>query len=366
MRLRRNEEELGLREGIAKLAAGATDISRPAAQNASVFWSGLVEGGWLGIALPEERGGFAGSATDIASVMEAAGHGALITHFLPNVLIAARLLAWAPECHEYHDILAAIIAGESALAAVATGDWDESWPITAREEAGGWSLTGTAPPVYGAEHAENLVIQARLADGGVGYFLAASRTPGIVARSFPTLRGVPATSFTFDITVPASARLDISAAAASAVFNQALAGACWEAVGAMDYLLRTTAEYVAMRHQFGKPLSSFQVVQHRLAEMSAQCEIARAAALLASLATGNVARATSHAKIVTSKAARQVSQNAVQLHGGMGVTEELAVGTYFRLLTSFDALLGTPEQHLARSWKVAIEPGDFRKSAVLG
>src|SRR5690606_36717022 len=214
---------------------------------------------------------------------------------------------------------------------------------TATRDTDGYVLTGTKVLVAGAPGADGLIVSAALEGGGCGLFLVQPDTPGLSLTTQHTLDSAHAADVRLDkVRVTEDALLG-DPATNQAVLDEVIAGAiiaeCWEAVGAMQAGLEQTAEYVRERQQFGKPLSSFQVIQHRLAEMAVACEDSLSACQLAALRSQDdpscARQMAALARSKVGRCAREVSQAAVQLHGAMGVSEELMIASLFRKLLAF-------------------------------
>ncbi|MDB5703868.1 MAG: pimeloyl-CoA dehydrogenase small subunit [Sphingomonas bacterium] len=372
MQLERDEDELALGEGIERMVSGCAEASCTTEDRAAMLWRTMIADGWVGLALPEHRGGVGGSLDLLCTMMEQCGRHALVTPFFSSIMLGARLLAETDAAGKWNDLLGETAAGDRLLAfaheELATA-YGEARATIAQRAGDGWRITGHKIAVLGAGAASHLLVSAS-AEGGAALFLLDRNDPGLTLRPYPTLRGEDAADIAIDATVPDEALLALDAGEAiDRLTDAALVALCSEAVGAMRWLIDATADYAAIRKQFGRPLAEFQVIQHRLAEMAVQLEDARAATQLAIVTAGDpdrCGRAASTAKLVTGSAAAFVGEQAIQLHGAMGVTEELPVGRYVRLLTAFDYLLGDSDAHIARYARTVIGPGLQRFSVILG
>jgi len=321
-------------------------------------WRILAETGLLGLNVPEAQGGLGGTALDTAIVMEAFGRGLVQEPYLATAVIAARLLAAAASAEQQARHLPAIVDGSRlfALATLEPGARYDLWQVAtgAHPSGDGWRLDGAKAVVLQGDAADCFIISARI-DGtdAIGLFLVDADAPGLYRESAPTFDGRYAAALRLDgVRVGPEALLpavDGYAALEQAV-DYGLAGLCAEAVGAMQQLLDLTAEYLRTREQFGRPIGSFQALQHRAAEMVASVEQARSMALMAAARVEDPdpkvrRRALSAAKALIGRCGRHVGQTAVQLHGGMGMTEELACGHYFKRLTAIDKSWGDAEHH---------------------
>jgi alkylation response protein AidB-like acyl-CoA dehydrogenase len=310
-------------------------------------WATFAEMGLTGLPFSAEHGGFGGGAVDLMGVMEAFGEALVLEPYLPTVL-AGRIVARSAQAKA---ILPAVVEGRMRLA-LAHGEIGARHRVdhvsaSARLEGGQWLLEGEKASVGGALMAERLVVSARTPEG-IELFLAA---PDEV-RAFRAMDGTMAGDVAFR--KAKAERLGAGLAALEEALDFGTALACAEAVGAMKSACEATLEYLKTRKQFGVPIGTFQALQHRMVDMFIAQEQARSMACLAcSKVDANEGprerqRAVSAAKIKIADAARHVSQEAVQLHGGMGMTEELKVSHSFRRLTVLAARFGDADYHLAR------------------
>lgn len=343
------------------------------ADDPGAFWPDLGEMGWLALPFDEADGGFGGGPIEAGLLMRAFGrHGVAAPAYRSGVLLAGRLVALLGSGVQREQWLEPLMASRRRLAMAYTeAGQDDPWAApgtTATWHAGSgtWTLQGAKSLVVGGPGADALLVSAAVhgergagSPSRPGLFLLPGDTPGVRARACALADGSHAAELVLqDVSLPADARLGDPAARRDvgetyrAVVAQALIASCWEAVGAMRAALEATVAHVTQREQFGRPLSTFQVVQHRLAEMAVCCEEATAACELAALrATGDwraACDAASLARSCTARAARYVAAQAVQLHGGMGVSEELPVAGLFRLLTRFQLQDGSADWHAAR------------------
>jgi alkylation response protein AidB-like acyl-CoA dehydrogenase len=314
-------------------------LGRLSATAPAEAWGELRAAGVVGLRIPEARGGLGLAFADSEPVLEALGELCLPTPFLETTVIAAGLLGRSPAAEG--QALLAEMAGDGAVVAVA--GLESSDRITATREGDGWRLRGEAKVV-----AEAPTARALLAVADAGVFLVDLGAAGLSRRPVATIDGRMAADIAFaevEASAPIAADLDLAR-------NEAVAALCVEAAGLMRRLVRDTVEYAKQRHQFGQALGSFQVVQHRLVDMNIQ---ARRASAIARRAVAAIeghplarARMVSAAKVTICRAGRFVGQNAVQLHGGMGMTEELPIGRCFKRLTVIEGQLGGADHHLRR------------------
>ncbi|MCG7608785.1 MULTISPECIES: acyl-CoA dehydrogenase family protein [Mycobacterium] len=367
-----NEQEL-LRDGLTKFLASRYDLaaSRAAAKTGPGWqpeiWRGFAdELGILGATLPEEAGGIGGGPVETMVIAEALGHALVIEPFVDTVVVAGGLLHRSGN-EGAAALLEDIVAGSAIAALAATeptsGDNWRDVSTTARRDGDEWVLNGTKVMVVNAPLATHLLVTARTSreradTDGISLFLVdiASLTTGFSTHPYRTVDDRRASDLTFsDVRLPAAALLGTEGQAWPALDlarDEGAAAVCAEAVGGMRKVLADTVEYCKQRQQFGLPIGSFQALQHRMVDMHMEVEQASAAVYLAVLnldaEPAQRAKAVSAAKATIGRAARFVGQNAVQLHGGMGMTEELAIGHYFKRLTAVQYEFGSTDYHVSR------------------
>ncbi|CDP84080.1 MULTISPECIES: acyl-CoA dehydrogenase family protein [Mycolicibacterium] len=367
-----NEQEL-LRDGLTKFLASRYDLasSRAAAKTGPGWqpeiWRGFAdELGILGATLPEEAGGIGGGPVETMVIAEALGHALVIEPFVDTVVVAGGLLHRSGD-ESAAALLEDIVAGSSIAALAATeptsGDNWRDVSTTAHRDGEEWVLNGTKVMAVNAPLATHLLVTARTSGeradtDGISLFVVdiASLSTGFTAHPYRTVDDRRASDLTFsDVRLPASALLGAEGQAWPSLElarDEGAAAVCAEAVGGMRKVLADTVEYCKQRQQFGLPIGSFQALQHRMVDMHMEVEQASAAVYLAVLnldaEPAQRARAVSAAKATIGRAARFVGQNAVQLHGGMGMTEELAIGHYFKRLTAVQYEFGSTDYHVSR------------------
>jgi len=328
-------------------------------------WATFAELGWLMLPFAEEDGGLGGTPIDLMVLFEAFGRGLVVEPYLPSILLSGGLIAALGNEAQKEHHLQALMEGR-LLAATACMEAGGRFNLadvtcTARPDGDGWVLDGAKSLVLNGDSATLLLISARTGgdrrdSDGITLFLLDATAPGLTSRAYPTLDGGRATDITLlGVRVGADAVLGpIGGAypALSAAVERATLALCAEAVGAMDVLLWSTVEYSRTRVQFDQPIGKFQVIQHRLVDLYIEYEQSRSLLLLAAmrLTEGGVegSKALSALKVQVGKAGRFIGQQAVQLHGGMGMTDELSIGHYFKRLTAIDALFGNVDHHLKR------------------
>lgn len=365
------EQQL-LADGLGKFLDARYDLqaSREAVKVGAGWqpeiWRALAdELGVIGACLPEAVGGDDGGPEELMVVTEALGHALVVEPFVDSVVLGARLL----HATGAEPALAAarrIAAGEavSALAALedSSGGVLSRIATSADRDGDGWVINGTKAVVTSAPIADYLIVSARTAGepddpAGVSLFLLElgdNAPAGLTSHPLHTIDDRVAADLVFtDVRVPADALIAESAIdLLERAWDEATAAVVSEAVGLMRKVFTDTVEYAKQRQQFGVPIGSFQALQHRMVDMHLELEQSVAAQYFAILSLDDApaerAAAVSAAKATISRAARFIGQNAVQLHGGMGMTEELAIGHYFKRLTAVEYEFGTADAHLAR------------------
>ncbi|WP_136163207.1 acyl-CoA dehydrogenase family protein [Sphingomonas flavalba] len=329
------------------------------------IWKALAtELGILGAPFAEAHGGLGGGAVDNLVVMEKLGEAIAIEPYLQTVVIGGGALKAAGGALA-DALIPEIIAGDAIIAfayAEPQGRYDlANLRTTAKQGGGGWVLNGHKAVVYAAPWATHLLVTARTGGGqreadGVSLFLIEAGLPGIVRRDYPTVDGFRASDVHFEnAAVPADALIGGEGAAlpiVEQVVDEATAAVCAEACGVTRMLHRSTLDYARQRKQFGRAIADFQVLQHRLVDMFMEVEQAVSMTLMATLKldlpAAERAAAVSQAKAKVGKACRFVGQNAIQIHGGIGMTDELAVGHYFKRATMIEGQFGSVDHHLGR------------------
>ena len=328
-------------------------------------WKQFAELGLLAAPLPEEHGGLGGGAVDASVVMEEFGKALVVEPYVPTVIIGGGLLKYGGNDAQKSEWLNKIAAGETLMAfafAEPQGRYNlADLTTSAKKQGGGYLLNGQKAVVVGAPWADQLIVTARTAGGqrdtkGVGVFLVDKKEKGVSSRDYPTVDGLRAAEVTFEnVEVPATNVIgpaDDALPLIERVVDEAIAATCAEATGCMKVLVDTTVAYSKQRKQFGVPIGKFQVLQHRMVDMFVNYEQSVSITLMVTLkldeSEAERAKAASAAKVTISKSGRYVGQQAVQIHGGMGMTDELNVGHYFKRLTMIDATLGDMDHHLSR------------------
>lgn len=333
----------------------------PHAHSAQI-WQGLADLGVLALNVPEALGGLSGTAIDTMLVMQAVGEGLLLEPYLSSAVLATQLIARIGTASQQELLLPQLASGEQ-IAVLAHEEQATRFDrlavgTIATRTQNGYVLSGRKSVIPGAPVAQTLVVTARLenAAGPLAVFLVPAEAAGLRQLPFRTVDGASASDIVLDkVSLPADALLGTpesnTADALDAVLDIGIAAVCAEAVGALDKLLAATVDYTRTRLQFGSPIGRFQALQHRMADMVLHNEQARSMSYLAAVRCTDADRASrraalSAAKVVIGQACRFVGQQAVQLHGGMGVTDELAVSHYFKRLMAIEIQFGSTDQHL--------------------
>ena len=327
------------------------------------YWNSMAELGWLGLPFNEEDGGFGGNQIDTLVIMEQFGKGLVLEPFLANIVLGGGAIQMGGSEELKNEMLSSLIEGSKQLAlayAEQQSRFDlEDVATSAREEGDKYIINGQKSMVLNAESADHIVVVTRTSGGqvdeeGITLFLVDSDSEGLERNNFPTVDGLRASEITFENVEVNSDRMigeiDKGFNILRTITNNAILALCAEAVGAMEVLYKDTVEYTQQREQFDHPLSDFQVLQHRMVDMFMEYEQCKSLLFRATMETiqdQDMAQRTIHAlKHLIGKSGIFVGENAVQLHGGMGVTEELRVGHFFKRLLVIDSQFGNADFHL--------------------
>lgn len=330
------------------------------------MWTQLAEQGFLALPFDQAHGGLGYGAVEMMLVMEALGRGLCLEPYLTTVVVAGGALRAGANAAQLETLVPAIIAGEQIVALASTEKQSRyrlnDVATTALADGDHYRLSGTKIGVLHGDSADRYLVSARSSGArsdaaGISLFLVDAASAGLRRRSYRTQDGLRAADLILDqLRVPAQnliGELGKGLALLERAADYALAALAAEAVGCMQAALDLTVDYLNQRKQFGAPIGRFQALQHRAAEMLVELEQARSMAMLAALVLddadiGERRKTLSAVKLQIGKSGRIVGQLAVQLHGGVGVAEEYAIGHYFKRLTMIESQFGDGEHHLAR------------------
>lgn len=330
-------------------------------------WNLFAELGWLTVPFREEDGGFGGSAVDLMVVMEEFGKGLVVEPFVPTAVISGGLISELGSAEQKESLISSIMEGGLQLA-TAYAEADSRYNLasvgtTASKNGDTYTLNGDKIVVLNGPAADKILVVARtsgekLDRDGISVFLVDAGNEGLTTRNYANVDGHRAAEVHLsNVQVGADALLGAEGQALAAlekVIDRAAVAVSAEAVGAMDSLLKKTVEYAKTRKQFGVAIGTFQALQHRMSEMFIECQLARSIVIMAAMTLdGNgsdaeKAKAVSAAKSRVGRAMRKVGQEAVQIHGGIGVTDELDVGHFFKRVTTIENLFGNTDYHTLR------------------
>ena len=330
------------------------------------IWSTLADLGLLGLPFSAEDGGFGGGPVEQMIIQEAFGRGLLVEPYLATVILGGSAIALAASAERRAEILGGVAEGQRLLA-FAHGERLSRYRLrqvetTARRVGGdGWVLDGEKTTVIHGGAADTLIVSARTSggkddEGGISLFVVPANTAGVTVRAYPTFDGMRGADITFASVALASDALlgeaDEAYPVIEHVEQHGIAAVAAESVGLMQAALDMSVEYLKTRTQFGRPIGEFQVLQHRAADMYVAVEEARSIAIHAAMMVGEADPVARRQAMATAKAqigvsAREVGQSGVQLHGGIGITEEYAIGHYFKRLSMIERQFGDVEHHMA-------------------
>lgn len=365
-----SEEQGQLRDSVARLLADAYGFEQRRAITSSEagwspqVWLRLSELGVTGLRIAEDSGGFGGSAGDLLPVLQEFGKALLVEPFLASAVLGATAIAQAADAQNQQSLLPKVASGELVLA------WAHDEPAThhaplwvetsAQRSGAQWRLSGVKSNVLHASAAQQFVVSARVSGkasdrDGLALFLVDAKAASLRCRAFRLFDDSPAGELHLDgvVAVPLGDPANATAAAAiDATVRAGIAAVCADAVGAMEGAYMLTIEYLKTRKQFGRPIGDNQALRHRVAEMVVGLEVARSMAMLAACAIDDPDSVEPadllRAKLIVGRHARTLCQNAIQLHGGIGMTEEYAVGHYLRRVLVLDQLFGDSANQASR------------------
>ncbi|MEM7217209.1 MAG: acyl-CoA dehydrogenase family protein [Pseudomonadota bacterium] len=364
-----SDEQNLLQESVSKFIIdnyGFDDRQKFAAQDSgfsTANWSQYAELGWLAMPFSEADGGFGGGAVDTMLMTEQFGKGLVVEPFVPTVIMAGGALKVAGSAEQKAKYLAGIVDG-SLQGALAYAEPQSRFNLadvatTATGSGSDYTLSGHKAVVLNGPAADFMVVSARTGGDqrdadGVSLFIVDKAASGISQRDYPTVDALRASEMTFENT-PASllGTAGEGLATLQQVIDEATLAIGAEAVGCMEVLYKDTVEYCKTREQFGQPIGKFQVLQHRMVDMFMEYEQSKSLMYMAAMRMDEgyneaAQKSVSAFKVQIGKSGRFVGQQAVQLHGGMGMTDELNIGHYFKRLTIIDTMFGNVDFHLKR------------------
>ncbi|MGA8401643.1 MAG: acyl-CoA dehydrogenase family protein [Stellaceae bacterium] len=363
------EEQRLLRESLDRLLGDSYEFAQRKAYMAEpegfsrAMWAQYAALGLLGLPFAEEYGGFGGGGIETMVVMEALGRVIALEPYLATVVLAGTALKLAGSASQLETLIPQVADGSLRLA-LAHGERQARYDLTdvvttATKTGSGWRLDGAKSVVMHGDSAARLIVSARVSGerhdpDGLGLFLVDPNSSGVARRGYPMRDGTHAADIALSgVEADALGEPGHGLAVIERVYQAGIAATSAEAVGAMETMLNMTVEYLKTRVQFGRPIGDNQALQHRATEMMIAMEQGRSLAMLAAVMIDDENAAQrdhdlSTAKVGVGQAARFVSQNAVQLHGGIGMTDEYAVGHYFRRCMVIEHSFGDNGYHLSK------------------
>jgi len=331
------------------------------------YWNLFAELGWLTVPFSEEDGGFGASAVDLMVMMEELGKGMVVEPFVATAVMAGSLISALGSDQQKAELIPKIMAGELQLACAISEPGSRynlaSVATSATETDGKTVLNGSKVAVLNGANADKLLVVARTAGAqldreGISIYLIDTNAPGVNRNVYRNIDGHSAANIRLEnVEADSAQRLGEAGQALTAleqVVDVATVAIAAEAVGALDSLLQKTVEYSKTRKQFGVPIGTFQALQHRMADMFVECQLARSIVMMAAMkldssaGDSDKAKAVAAAKSRLGKAILKVSQEAVQLHGGIGITDELDVAHFFKRVTAIETMFGNSDFHTRR------------------
>jgi len=366
-----SEEQQMLQDSVAKFIRQDYDFDTRRSLIESDYgfsqsnWKLFANLGWLMIPFTEEDGGISGSAVDLMIIMEEFGKGMVLEPFIANTVLCGSLIAAAGSSNQKEELLTRLMAGELQLA-FAFNEPQSRYNLVdmatrAELQDDHYSINGHKSVVFNGEAADSIIVAVRTSgqqrdNSGISLLILDSYSEGVTYNNYDTVDGHRAAEIHFNnVRVPVGNIIGEIGRALPIIeqtIDRATLAICAEAVGAMEVAYKETIEYCKIRKQFGVAISSFQALQHRMADMFVEYEQARSILMMAAMQLdmneGIAPKAISAAKSRIGKAARLIGQEAVQLHGAIGVTDELNIGHLFKRLTTFQYLFGSTDYHTLR------------------
>jgi pimeloyl-CoA dehydrogenase small subunit len=353
-----SEEQTLLKDSIAGLLAKNYTFEKRKAYAleekgySQEIWAAFAEQGLLGLPFSEEDGGFGGGAVETMIVMEQLGKHLCLEPFFASVILAGGLLKHAGSRAEKEKYLPSLIEGSAVYAFAHTerqSRYDVTNVVTQAVKSGDtYTLTGEKCVVLAGDYADRFIVTAKN-HGHLALFVVEGNAKGLTRRGYVTQDGLRGAEVTFENT-PAVLLKNDAYPAIQATIDDAIAALAAEATGAFDVMLASTVDYMKTRKQFGVQISQFQALQHKASEMFVSSELARSMAYFGAAMLGEEAaersRCLSQVKVQIGRSAKFIGQGAIQLHGGVGMTNEYAISHYFKRVTMIDTLFGDADEHL--------------------
>ncbi len=332
-----------------------------------VIWNKFAELGWIGLSMPEEYGGWGGNLVDLSVLFEEIGRGLIVEPFLSTSVLGGSLINYNGSENQKKSIIPDLINGKLLLAFAFTERHSRynlaDIETTASNTGEGYIINGSKSIVIHGSTADKLIVSARISgesrdEQGISLFIVDANAEGIKRRSYQMVDGLSGAEIILDnVLIPHENIIGEAGLAypiIEKVIDEACIAICAESVGLMSELVRATVDYLKTREQFGTKIGSFQVLQHRAVDMFNSLELSRALVYRSAETISNVddtknrARSASAAKVQVGRSGKLIGQQAIQLHGGMGMTDELSVSHYFKRLTMLGTLFGDTDYHLKR------------------
>jgi pimeloyl-CoA dehydrogenase small subunit len=366
------EEQSILKDSLDRLLAGKYDFEKRKKIMAQPdgwsgdMWNAYAEMGLMALPFAEEDGGLGGSPVESMIVMEALGRALVLEPYLATVVVGGGVLRHGASAEQRAEYVPQVAAGELKLALGHTernSRYDLNHVETvAKKDGEGWVLSGQKSVVLGGDAADYIFVTARTGGDtrdpkGIGIFMVDAKAEGLSRRSYANQDGTRAAEISLDgVKVPAGGVIGDPAVGLPVILrvaDEAISALCSEAIGVMEQLHALTLEYLKVRKQFGVPIGAFQVLQHKAVDIFVGLEQARSITLYATMMADSDdeaerGRAMNAAKAEIGRAGKLAGENAIQLHGGVGMTMEYAVGHYFKRMTAIDLTFGDHDHHLQR------------------
>ena len=375
-----NEEQRLLKESLERLTSDryAFEQRKNYAQNAEGWsrklWAQYAELGLLGLPFAEQHGGSAGGPVETMIVMEAFGRALTLEPYLATVVMGGGFLRHGGNAEQCSDLVPKIADGSLTIAFAHTerqSRYDlHDVETRAARDGSGWVIDGEKGVVLHGDTADRLIVTARIGGGrrdrdGIGVFLVDCKAAGVSRRGYPTQDGLRAAELSLaNVKVGPEGVLGEPGSALALierVADEAIAAMCAEAVGAMATMHELTVDYLKTRRQFGREIGSFQILQHRAVDMLIALEQARSMAMFATMMSteedvSERRNAVSAAKVQIGRSGKFIGQQAIQLHGGIGMTMEYKAGHYFKRVTMIDTMFGDADHHLRQLARGGVAP----------